>query len=245
MTEDENKNENSIIPIGSSGLVRVGNSINVARKVIGQGSVLEKIFSKVYAIPFKKEDGWYLYNKNTNTFFQGPYEHVGRNKEFILCLDFNKIYWLFKNDQIICHFRDFTHDNNPFVPDHFAAPFIVIENKFFAIFYYKGKNLAIHWILDFSGNLIEHSITENALTGIIDKESRDDLKIEETFWKLNKTTLYYKNHTIISIENRYNFFVSDFHYGHALVLEHVDYDDWLGDIYDEIGYIDVYGNYYW
>jgi hypothetical protein len=86
----ENKNENntSIIHIGSTGLVRVGNSIDISRKLISQGGVIERNYSKIYIIPFKKEDGYYLYDKRTNSSGKGPYKSISRNREFIICLDY-------------------------------------------------------------------------------------------------------------------------------------------------------------
>jgi hypothetical protein len=252
MTES-NQNLNSLIPTISKGVVRVGKSIDVTKKLISQGSVLEKKYSKLYVIPFKKFDGWYLFDKNKKKFFNGPYRLVSRNKEFTLCLDFNNTYWLFKNDLIICHFRDFTHDKSLFEPS-FAAAFKIIKNKYIALFYYeavygrkyiKSYCLRIQGVLDFEGNKIEYPLTENELQVIIDLESANDLKMSDTLWHINGTSLYYKNSIVIDIQPPSELIVRDFHCGYALVKEVGDIDPEFGELSIEIGYIDVYGNIYW
>lgn len=250
---DSNRNLNSLIPFDSKDLVRVGNSIDVTKKLISQGSLLEKNYSKVHVIPFKKSDGWYLFDKDKKSFYKGPYRLESRNREFTLCLDFNKTYWLFKNDKNLCHFRDFTHDKSLFEPRH-ATPFKIIENKYIALFYYEAVygrkyiesySLKIQGILDFEGNKVEYPLIENELEVIIDDEIKDDLKMSDTLWHINGTTLYYKNHIILNIEDPSEISVSDFHFGYALVKEVGDIDPEFGVMSINIGYIDVYGNIYW
>jgi hypothetical protein len=250
---DDNMNENALVPYESAGLVRIGNSIGVTKKLISQGSILEKNYSKTFVIPFKKTDGWYLFNKNKNSFYKGPFKLVSRNREFTLSLDFNRTYWLFKNDQILCRFRDFTHDKSLFEPKH-AAPFKIIENKYIALYYYEAVygrkyiedyRLRIQGILDFDGNKIQYPFTEDDLKVIIDNEGIDDLKISDTLWRINGTTLYYNNHIKLNIEPTSELSVSDFHFGYAFVKEVGDIDPEFGEMSLDIGYIDVYGNIYW
>jgi hypothetical protein len=89
---DDNKNEKSLVSMGSAGLVRVGNSIDVTRKLISQGRVIERNYSKIYIIPFKKEDGYYLYDKRTDSSGRVPYKSISRNREFLVCLDNEVVY---------------------------------------------------------------------------------------------------------------------------------------------------------
>lgn len=255
----ENKNENntSIIHIGSTGLVRVGNSIDISRKLISQGGVIERNYSKIYIIPFKKEDGYYLYDKRTNSSGKGPYKSISRNREFIICLDYNKNFWVLKNDEILFQFSEFAANVFTLFPPEFAPPFQIIENKYVVIYYYraiygrkyiKGYRIEIECVFDFYGNKTEYPLTEKDLEVIIANESNDDLKITDTLWRINETILYFKNQIILStgdIEEIEEINVSKFHYGYALVKEIGDFDPEFGEKSREIGYVDVYGNYYW
>ena len=69
--------------------------------------------------------------------------------------------------------------------------------------------------------------------------------MSDTLWHINGTTLYYKNHIILNIEDPSEISVSDFHFGYALVKEVGDIDPEFGVMSINIGYIDVYGNIYW
>lgn len=251
---DNNKNENSLARISSIGLMRVGNSIDVTRKLISQGGVIEINYSKIYIIPFKKEDGYYLYDKRTNSSGKGPYKSISRNREFIICLDYNKKFWVLKNDQILFQFSDFAANVFTLFPPEFAPPFQIIENKYIVIFYYRaiygrkyitGYQIEIECVFDFDGNKTEHPLTEKDLEVIIANESNDDLKIPDTLWRINKTILYFKNKIILNSGDIEEINVSKFHYGYALVKEIADYDPEFGEMSREIGYVDVYGNYYW
>lgn len=246
-------NKYTIVPRENNLIKKINTSLDIAKKLISQGGVLEKNYSKVYVIPFKKSDGWYLFDKRINCLYKGPYRFVSRDREFILCLDFNKIYWLFKNDKILCHFLDFTHDKSLFEPKC-AAPFKIIENKYIVLYYYEAEygrkyiesyRLKIQGIFDFDGNKIENPLTEKDLEVILINENKEDLKIADTLWKINGATLNFKNHIILNIEDILEISVSDFHYGYAKVKEVLDYDPEFGEMTSDIGYIDVYGNIYW
>jgi hypothetical protein len=100
-------------------------------------------------------------------------------------------------------------------------------------------------VFDFNGNKIEYPLSEKELAVIIANENNGDLKITDTLWRINGTKLYFKNHVILNIEDIEEIKVGKFHYGYALVKEIADYDPEFGEMSHEIGYIDVYGNYYW
>jgi len=48
-----------------------------------------------------------LFDKRANILGKGPYKSISRNREFMVCLDFNKKYNVFKNDEFLFQFSDF------------------------------------------------------------------------------------------------------------------------------------------
>jgi hypothetical protein len=250
---DDNKINKSILPIGYKGLVRVGNSIDVTKKIISQGTVLESNYSKIRIIPFMKSDGYYLLDKGTNLLGKGPYKSITRNREFMICLDFNNNYTVLRNDLLLFQFSNFGQNVFHFYSPDFSPPFVIIENKYIVIYFYRasygllheGWKIEIEGVFDFEGNKIEYPLTKYELEEIINDESKDDLKISETLWKINRTTLNFKNDIILNIEDILEISVSDFHYGYARVKEVADCCLEYGEMSSDIGYIDVYGNIYW
>ena len=220
-----------------------------------QNNMPEKKYSKIYVIPYKKNDGWYLYDKRTNECLDGPYRDVSRNREFTLCLDLNKTYCLFKNDQLLCKFDYLRNDEYLvlFEPS-FAASFEIIENNSILLFnyvaiygkkYIEGFRPEILGVLNFQGKKIDHNLTEKDILILKNNSSKDDIKIEDTFWELSENSLYYNNLLIQSFEDCEEINISDFHYGYALVKAIGDVDPELGVASLDIGYIDLDGHYYW
>lgn len=244
--KDDNQNANSIIKSGNNGLVKVGNSIDVTRKLLSQGTVLEKKYSNVKVIPYKKKDGWYLFNKVTNTLYHRKYRHVNVNKQYTLCLDDHNLYWLYRDDILLFQFEDFKPREIDafFIPGQFAADFEIIEQEYLAIYYCRGKSIEKFFIIDSNGNQIEHSIKINELIEIVNKDHYNEISINETFWEIKGDSLYFKQDLIFSSQE-FEIVVSNFNSGYALVQEYVDYDDFAGHILNKIGYIDVYGNFFW
>lgn len=95
MTED-NKIENSIIPIGSTGLVRVGNSIDITKKLISQGEKSILGLKNIRFVPFNKNDKWYLYDLNLKFLINVEFDFIYL---FILNIKYNSYCILVKHKQ--------------------------------------------------------------------------------------------------------------------------------------------------
>jgi hypothetical protein len=253
MKEENNKNK-SLTKKLSSDIVKIGNSLDLTKKLISQGTLLELNYSKVYIIPFKKEDGYYLYDKRTNLLSKGPYNSISRNREFMICLDLNNNYSVLKNNEFLFQFSNAALNATSLFPREFAPSFQIIDNKYIVIYCYRytygrkyitGSYLEIDGIFNFEGNKIEYPLTENDLEFIIDNNEKSDLKISDTLWEINETILRFKDNIILNLEDVLEIKVSNFHYGYAKVKEVGDYDPEYGEMSRDIGYIDVYGNTYW
>lgn len=252
--KEENIKNKSLTTKPSSDIVKIGNSLDLTKKLISQGTLLELNYSKIYIIPFKKEDGYYLYDKRTNLLSKGPYKSISRNREFMICLDFNDIYLVLKNNEFLFQFSNSALNTTSLFPREFSPSFQIIDNKYIVIYCYRytygrkytsGSRLEIDGVFDFEGNKIEYPLTENDLEVIIENEMKADLKISDTLWKINETTLKFKDDIILSIVDILEISVSSFHYGYAKIKEVADYDPEFGEMSCDIGYIDVYGNIYW
>jgi len=51
-----------MVPLGSAGLIRVGKSFDVIKKIISQGSVSIKRYNEIKYIPYRKMNNWHLCN---------------------------------------------------------------------------------------------------------------------------------------------------------------------------------------
>jgi hypothetical protein len=99
---DDNKKENLIISIGSTGLVKVGNTIEITKKLISQGVAISKNQSKVKIIPYNLNNKWELYDVNSKKImsvdseiinFDEPenigYFYVAKNANLLYVIDEN------------------------------------------------------------------------------------------------------------------------------------------------------------
>ncbi|MDA9182750.1 hypothetical protein N9O51_06115, partial [Saprospiraceae bacterium] len=222
----------------------------------GDWSVYEEEWKddKIQIIPFLTENGWRLYNPKSKIYLKDKFRDIKRNNQFTLCVNSNNHLCLFQNDKLLCDFPDQRIDL--FEVDWYTdANFEIIDNKYILLFsWLDAKDFKV---LDFQGYEIQLTLSENEITTLSAKRSKDDINVKDTFWEIKypkpswlpeivdgsdfTMELYYKNHLVYSDDQ--SFFteinIEEFHCGYALVGVSGFFGTQL------VGYIDLWGNHYW
>ena len=248
MEDKKNKNV-PIVSSNNSHLVKVGNVIDISKKIISQGNLVGQNHSKIKVIPFNKGDEWHLYNVAEKQISKDTYKDFKRKREYLLCLDFNNYYTLFQQAKILCQFKDFTDSSRGWCPNFeisSSGQLILWYNiTTWGRKYISGWYPSIEGVLNLKGEILDYEISKEDLELYENNKESSDIGIEDTLWTVNSDGLYFKGKQIINGKHFYELSVSKFHYGYALVEDIFDVDPEFGVQQTDLGFIDVYGNYYW
>lgn len=247
--EDKKNNIKALVKSHNSSLITVGNTLDISKKIISQGNIVEQNHSKIKLIPFKKNGKWHLYDIVEKQFLKSTYKCFMRKREYLLCLDYNNNYSLFKEDKILCQFKDFTDSSRGWCPSFeisSSGQIILWYNiPTWGRKYISGWYPRIEGVLNLKGEIIDYEISKDDLELYENNEETSNIKIEDTLWRVNSDGLYFKSQQIINGKHFYELSVSKFHYGYAFVEDIIDVDPEFGVQKSDLGFIDVYGNYYW
>ena len=252
MGNNNNNNESqSLIRLNNTNLLKVGKSFNICEKLISQGCLIEQNHSKIKIIPYKKDGKWYLYHIKNKQFSNKNFKYFRRNRDYLLCIDDNKYYYLFKQDKFLCKFEG---SSNSWCPN-----FIVSKSGLLVLWfniatkgrkYYTGSYRQIIGPFNLKGERLDHNISNEYLDEMISYENKNrptkDIQIQDTLWSVRSNSLYFKDKQVINGDFFSEILVHTFHYGYALVEDFGDVCAEFGEVYKtDLGFIDVYGNYYW
>lgn len=193
----------------------------------------------------------YLVNENGVEQYIGEFKKVKRYGSWFLCSNDLMVVYIYNLTKLVTTiYRDWQYI---YLPD-----FKVIDNLYFEFSYDQSLgNFSYYKVVigyyDIMGNKIgsdfiaKYEENKSSTTTTFNNKGKFDvISICDTFWSIQEDGLYFKDNLIYKSEffKSSRFEVSDFNLGLAYVQEvnFCDEDNWY---WDEIGYIDVYGNFYW
>lgn len=217
---------------------------------------LENLDNPQYISTFfinNRNNQFYLIDQKANVSYLGHFISIQRNHNYILALDTNKKCYLFNKRDLICKM--------PHIGSYKSAPsFEIVDNNTLLIKefqakydrkYITGGNWRVIGAFDFNGNEVQlnKNLDEIIISNVYANEQMH-IEIQDTLWEIKETGLHYKNVNIYNFINNdvpsSDVMISNFHFGYAFVKVYLDADPEFGGVYyDNIGYIDIYGKYYW
>jgi len=222
-----------------------------SKKLISPSNLFNLTFphslkSNLYFYLCSYENKFSIIDMEEKEYILGEFIKITINEDYIMGMISDQKYAVFKKDKLICNINI---GLGPF-SDDIPCSFTIVDDKFICTEYYSDNEHKYYpdKYFDLNGRELNSNLSNEYNEYINKIRQQDDyntVPIHYTLWEIKRDGLYFnksKKVDFLKIKSDflYDVIIGDFYYGYTFVSLHYKESGIYG-----IGYIDVYGNYYW